>query len=557
MAISFFQEREIKFPNISEAGQVPQPTFGPNREPQKPVPAIPVAATSALSASLPIQGKAHSPNTKAAWQTNDNNIVIFTYEDDDGSEKSLSFRVKDDRYICQDQICQSARADTRKKAGSEGLVWSSVREHAKYDHLLKLRRNKTRTWAEKLKPLKCPFCEAIFKKYYQGLKEHVDDKHCSKRPATLKCQFCETEFEQYFQDQGLKEHEDKHCRKRLEVEMEALPQDMSTPPFSDSHTATQHPASASSTFQQHQPQHSSSSRDNTQSESSPPIKHQPAAALANQETPTANRPQFDLDAKMKKMAPLKFPETVGSSKGSNQSLSSMSLGCTPSTSAHQIVVRKNMPNTGDVPNEVLGEDLHKQQKIREPAMQLQQQSQGHQETVQHPPKKTSPPKLPKLTVAQQKLVPKKPQPLIAEVQRLRDPEKIAEANEESDEKMKVAEAKAATGAKVNHNQNDSPPRKTTIKVSERNEKRKETEIDRHQRKKRQSTMKTSLKSLQESKKEETEAKSAAAALSVLVTKNAHGAISGTKRGIIVPLVSKRPENNSKKFLVEKSFTTKF
>ena len=125
-----------------------------------------------------------------------------------------------------------------------------------------------------------------------------------------------------------------------EVEMEALPQDMSTPPVSSPPTATQHPAAASSTFQQHQPQHvhwkkmrtgslhsssSSSSRENTQSEPSPPLKHQPAAsaALANQETPTANHPQFDLDAKMEKMAPLKFPETFGSGKGSTRSSSSM------------------------------------------------------------------------------------------------------------------------------------------------------------------------------------------------------------------------------------------
>jgi len=121
-----------------------------------------------------------------------------------------------------------------------------------------------------------------------------------------------------------------------EVEMEALPQDMvvSSPPVSSPPTATQHPAAASSTFQQHQPQHvhwkkmrtgslhSSSSRDNTQSEPSPPLKHQPAA-LANQETPTANHPQFDLDAKMEKMAPLKFPETFGSGKGSTRSSSSL------------------------------------------------------------------------------------------------------------------------------------------------------------------------------------------------------------------------------------------
>merc|ERR1711974_270547 len=64
---------------------------------------------------------------------------------------------------------------------------------------------------------------------------------------------------------------------------------------------------------------------NTQSEPSPPLKHQPAAsaALANQETPTANHPQFDLDAKMEKMAPLKFPETFGSGKGSTRSSSSL------------------------------------------------------------------------------------------------------------------------------------------------------------------------------------------------------------------------------------------
>jgi len=67
------------------------------------------------------------------------------------------------------------------------------------------------------------------------------------------------------------------------------------------------------------------SSSNTQSEPSPPLKHQPAAsaALANQETPTANHPQFDLDAKMEKMAPLKFPETFGSGKGSTRSSSSM------------------------------------------------------------------------------------------------------------------------------------------------------------------------------------------------------------------------------------------
>jgi len=120
--------------------------------------------------------------------------------------------------------------------------------------------------------------------------------------------------------------------------MEALPQDMvvSTHHVSSPPTATQHPAAASSTFQQHQPQHvhwkkmrtgslHSSSRDNTQSEPSPPLKQQPAAsaALANQETPTANHPQFDLDAKMEKMAPLKFPETFGSSRGSNRSSSSV------------------------------------------------------------------------------------------------------------------------------------------------------------------------------------------------------------------------------------------
>merc|ERR1712018_1059379 len=117
-----------------------------------------------------------------------------------------------------------------------------------------------------------------------------------------------------------------------EVEMEALPQDMvvSTPYASSPSTATQRPAAASNSFQQHQPQHvhwkkmrtgslhssgSNSSRDNTQSEPSPTLKHQPAA-LANQETPTANHPQFDLDAKMEKMAPLKFPETFASTKGS-------------------------------------------------------------------------------------------------------------------------------------------------------------------------------------------------------------------------------------------------
>ena len=117
-----------------------------------------------------------------------------------------------------------------------------------------------------------------------------------------------------------------------EMEMEALPQDMVviSPP-----TATPHPQAASSTFQQHQPQHvhwkkmrtgslksssSGSSRDNTQSEPSPPLKHQQPAALANQETPTANH--FDLEAKMEKMAPLKFPETFGSGKGSNTRSSS-------------------------------------------------------------------------------------------------------------------------------------------------------------------------------------------------------------------------------------------
>merc|ERR1719454_957490 len=75
---------------------------------------------------------------------------------------------------------------------------------------------------------------------------------------------------------------------------------------------------------------SSSSRDNTQSEPSPPLKHQPAAALANQETPTANHPQFDLDAKMEKMAPLKFPETFG--KASSRGLNSMNNKTSASSS---------------------------------------------------------------------------------------------------------------------------------------------------------------------------------------------------------------------------------
>ena len=94
------------------------------------------------------------------------------------------------------------------------------------------------------------------------------------------------------------------------------------------------------------------------------------------------------------------------------------------------------------------------------------------------------------------------------------PEKIVSANEESDEPVKVAqsaEAKAAAGAKVNHEQNDCPRGKTTI---ERNQKRKETVKDRHQSKKR----KTMMKSKQKSKKEEipeTEAKAISGAEAAL------------------------------------------
>merc|ERR1712223_663149 len=102
-----------------------------------------------------------------------------------------------------------------------------------------------------------------------------------------------------------------------EVEMEALPQDVRT--ANSSPPPAHNPAAAKTAAHQHQPQHvhwkkmqtgSPNSSSNTQSEPCPALKQQPAAAaLANQETATANPPQFDLDAKMEKMAPLKFPET--------------------------------------------------------------------------------------------------------------------------------------------------------------------------------------------------------------------------------------------------------
>jgi len=123
-----------------------------------------------------------------------------------------------------------------------------------------------------------------------------------------------------------------------EVEMEALPQDVRT--ANSSPPPAHHPAAAKTAAHQHQPQHvhwkkmrtgSLNSSSNTQSEPCPALKQQPAAAaLANQETATANPPQFDLDAKMEKMAPLKFPETFG--KASSRGLNSMNNKTSASSS---------------------------------------------------------------------------------------------------------------------------------------------------------------------------------------------------------------------------------
>jgi len=78
-------------------------------------------------------------------------------------------------------------------------------------------------------------------------------------------------------------------------------------------------------------------RDNTPASEAPsPSSPSQQASLANQETSTTANPQFDLDAKMEKMEPLKFPDSFGKGKGIPSSSTAK-----PTSSSNRCNTRQN------------------------------------------------------------------------------------------------------------------------------------------------------------------------------------------------------------------------
>ena len=113
----------------------------------------------------------------------DKSELKFAIQGKEGS--FLTFAKRGDRYFCQNcKAPQGSKPDRRKRAETEGIKESSIREHARDEHRLKV------SWSQvghelksatELPPISCQYCGKAFKRYHQGCKNH--EEKCSQKPA--------------------------------------------------------------------------------------------------------------------------------------------------------------------------------------------------------------------------------------------------------------------------------------------------------------------------------------------------------------------------------------
>ena len=114
----------------------------------------------------------------------DKSELKFAIQGKEGS--FLTFAKRGDRYFCQNcKAPQGSKPDRRKRAKTEGIKESSIREHARDEHRLKV------SWSQvghelksatELPPISCQYCGKAFKRYHQGCKPH--EEKCSQKPAS-------------------------------------------------------------------------------------------------------------------------------------------------------------------------------------------------------------------------------------------------------------------------------------------------------------------------------------------------------------------------------------
>ena len=109
--------------------------------------------------------------------------LIFPIKGKEGS--SLIFIKRENLYFCQNcELHHSGKRDRRKRAGTEGIKESSIREHARDEHRLKVSWSQVGDevkFATELSQISCQYCGKPFKRYHQGCKPH--EKKCPKRPT--------------------------------------------------------------------------------------------------------------------------------------------------------------------------------------------------------------------------------------------------------------------------------------------------------------------------------------------------------------------------------------
>ena len=113
------------------------------------------------------------------------NELRFKIQGEKGS--FLTFIKKGDFYFCQNctKPPQSGqKEDRRKRAGTHGIKESSIREHARDEHRLKISWSQVEEEVKLAIPLpsiSCKYCGKEFKRYHQGCKNH--ERKCKEKPA--------------------------------------------------------------------------------------------------------------------------------------------------------------------------------------------------------------------------------------------------------------------------------------------------------------------------------------------------------------------------------------